>query len=33
LREIITTKAVTVDVTTLEDLTVVTRLASQHDED
>jgi acetyl-CoA synthetase len=33
LRDIITTNAVTGDVTTLEDLTVVTRLASQHDED
>lgn len=33
LREIITTNAVTGDVTTLEDLTVVTKLASQHDED
>jgi acetyl-CoA synthetase len=33
LREIVTSNAVTGDVTTLEDLTVVTRLASQHDED
>ena len=33
LREIVTTNAVTGDVTTLEDMTVVTRLASQHDED
>jgi len=33
LREIITTNSVTGDVTTLEDLTVVTRLASQQDED
>jgi len=33
LREIVTTNAVTGDVTTLEDLSVVTRLASQHDED
>ncbi len=33
LREIVTTNAVTGDVTTLEDMTVVTRLASQHDEE
>ncbi len=33
LREIITTNAVTGDVTTLEDLSVVTRLSSQQDED
>lgn len=33
LREIVTTNAVTGDVTTLEDLTVVAKLASQHDED
>ena len=33
LREIITTNSVTGDVTTLEDMTVVTRLASQHDDD
>jgi acetyl-CoA synthetase len=33
LREIITTNSVTGDVTTLEDLTVVTRLAAQHDDD
>jgi acetyl-CoA synthetase len=33
LREIVTSNAVTGDVTTLEDLSVVTRLASQHDED
>jgi acetyl-CoA synthetase len=33
LREIVTTHAVTGDVTTLEDMTVVTRLASQHDEE
>ena len=33
LREIITSNAVTGDVTTLEDLSVVTKLASQHDED
>ncbi len=33
LREIVSTNAVTGDVTTLEDLTVVTRLAAQHDED
>ncbi|MCC6857619.1 MAG: acetate--CoA ligase [Bryobacterales bacterium] len=32
LREIVTTQTVTGDVTTLEDLTVVTRLAAQHDE-
>jgi acetyl-CoA synthetase len=33
LREIVTTHDVTGDVTTLEDMAVVTRLASQHDED
>ena len=33
LREIVTSNAVTGDVTTLEDLGVVTRLAAQHDED
>jgi acetyl-CoA synthetase len=34
LREIVTSNgAVTGDVTTLEDLSVVTKLASQHDED
>jgi acetyl-CoA synthetase len=33
LREIVTTRGVTGDVTTLEDLSVVTKLASQHDED
>ena len=33
LREIVTSHTVTGDVTTLEDLSVVTRLASQHDED
>ncbi len=33
LREIITTNAVTGDVTTLEDLTVVAKLSSQHDEE
>jgi acetyl-CoA synthetase len=33
LREIVTTHSVTGDVTTLEDLTVVTRLAAQQDED
>ncbi len=33
LREIVTTNAVTGDVTTLEDLSVVTRLAAQHEED
>jgi acetyl-CoA synthetase len=33
LREIVTSNAVTGDVTTLEDLSVVTRLAAQHDED
>jgi acetyl-CoA synthetase len=33
LREIVTSNAVTGDVTTLEDLTVVSRLASQHEED
>jgi acetyl-CoA synthetase len=33
LREIVTTHSVTGDVTTLEDMTVVTNLASQHDED
>jgi acetyl-CoA synthetase len=32
LREIVTTHSVTGDVTTLEDLTVVTRLASQNEE-
>jgi acetyl-CoA synthetase len=32
LREIVTTQTVTGDVTTLEDLSVVTRLAAQHDE-
>ncbi len=33
LREIVTSHTVSGDVTTLEDLSVVTRLASQHDED
>lgn len=33
LREIVTTHGVTGDVTTLEDLSVVTKLASQHDEE
>lgn len=33
LREIVTSHTVTGDVTTLEDMAVVTRLASQHDED
>ena len=33
LREIVTSNSVTGDVTTLEDLSVVTKLASQHDED
>ena len=33
LREIVTSNSVTGDVTTLEDLSVVTRLASQHDEE
>ncbi len=33
LREIVTTNAVTGDVTTLEDMTVVTRLSAQHDEE
>ena len=33
LREIVTSNAVVGDVTTLEDMTVVTRLASQHDDD
>jgi acetyl-CoA synthetase len=33
LREIVTSHAVTGDVTTLEDLSVVTNLAAQHDED
>ncbi|HEY3839877.1 MAG TPA: acetate--CoA ligase [Bryobacteraceae bacterium] len=33
LREIVTSNSVSGDVTTLEDLSVVTRLASQHDED
>jgi acetyl-CoA synthetase len=33
LREIVTSNAVTGDVTTLEDLSVVSRLASQHDDD
>ena len=33
LREIVTSNAVTGDVTTLEDLSVVTRLASQQDEE
>ncbi|MGQ9633250.1 MAG: AMP-binding enzyme, partial [Bryobacteraceae bacterium] len=33
LREIVTSHAVTGDVTTLEDLAVVNRLAAQHDEE
>jgi acetyl-CoA synthetase len=33
LREIVTTNSVTGDVTTLEDMTVIARLASQHDEE
>ena len=33
LRELVTTHTVSGDVTTLEDMAVVTRLASQHDED
>ncbi len=33
LREIVTSNAVTGDVTTLEDLSVVTRLSAQHDEE
>jgi acetyl-CoA synthetase len=33
LREIVTSHTVSGDVTTLEDMAVVTRLASQHDED
>jgi acetyl-CoA synthetase len=33
LREIITTNSVTGDVTTMEDMTVVSKLAAQHDED
>ena len=33
LREIVTSNSVTGDVTTLEDLSVVTKLAAQHDED
>jgi acetyl-CoA synthetase len=33
LREIVTSHTVSGDVTTLEDLSVVTKLASQHDED
>jgi acetyl-CoA synthetase len=33
LREIVTNNTVAGDVTTLEDLTVVTRLSAQHDED
>ena len=33
LREIVTTHAVTGDVTTLEDLTVIAKLSSQHDEE
>ncbi len=33
LREIVTTNAISGDVTTLEDMTVVSRLASQHDEE
>jgi acetyl-CoA synthetase len=33
LREIVTSNSVTGDVTTLEDLSVVTRLAAQNDED
>ena len=33
LREIVTTHSVTGDVTTLEDLSIVTRLAAQHDDE
>jgi acetyl-CoA synthetase len=33
LREIVTSNTVSGDVTTLEDLGVVTKLAAQHDED
>jgi acetyl-CoA synthetase len=33
LREIVTSNTVSGDVTTLEDLSVVTKLAAQHDED
>jgi len=33
LREIVTTQTVTGDVTTLEDMAVVNRLAAQHDEE
>jgi len=33
LREIVTSNTVSGDVTTLEDLSVVTKLASQHDEE
>ncbi|MBV8895863.1 MAG: acetyl-coenzyme A synthetase, partial [Acidobacteriaceae bacterium] len=33
LREIVTSNSVTGDVTTLEDMTVVTTLATQHDEE
>jgi acetyl-CoA synthetase len=33
LREIVTSNSVVGDVTTLEDLSVVTKLAAQHDED
>ncbi len=33
LREIVTTNSVTGDVTTLEDLSVVTRLAAQQDDE
>ena len=33
LREIVTTRAVTGDVTTLEDLTVIARLSAQNDEE
>jgi acetyl-CoA synthetase len=33
LREIVTSHTVTGDVTTLEDMTVVTRLASQNDDE
>jgi acetyl-CoA synthetase len=33
LREIVTTHSVAEDVTTLEDMTVVTRLAAQHDKE
>jgi len=33
LREIVTSNSVTGDVTTLEDLSVLTRLAAQHDDD